>query len=111
MKTETEFSLRNVVFCKINRTVFLGKDRKLDNVQKRHICTNVPLSQTFTSYSIAVMRCCEFSLPNVAIAQLTLQLLIVEVGGWILRLEVVHPNLCVCSFSFRKILGWFLRRT
>jgi hypothetical protein len=27
LKTETESSLRNVVFCKINRTVFLDKTR------------------------------------------------------------------------------------
>jgi hypothetical protein len=27
LKTETESSLRNVVSCNVNRTVFLGKDR------------------------------------------------------------------------------------
>jgi hypothetical protein len=46
LKTETESSLRNVVFWKINRTVFLDKD----NVQKHNICTNVPSSQTFRPY-------------------------------------------------------------
>jgi hypothetical protein len=39
-----------VVFCKINRNVFLDKDRTMDNVQKHNICTNVPSSQTFRSY-------------------------------------------------------------
>jgi hypothetical protein len=33
LKTETESSLRNVVFRKVHRTVFLNKDRTLDNVQ------------------------------------------------------------------------------
>jgi hypothetical protein len=28
LKTETEYSLRNVVFCNINRKVFTDKDRK-----------------------------------------------------------------------------------
>jgi hypothetical protein len=50
LKTETESSLRNVVFWKINRTLFLDKDRTMDNVQQHSICTNVPLSQTVTSY-------------------------------------------------------------
>jgi hypothetical protein len=36
LKTETESSLRNVVFWKINRTVFLQKDRAMDNVQKQN---------------------------------------------------------------------------
>jgi hypothetical protein len=35
---ETKFSLRNVVFCNINMTVFLDKDRMMDNVQKYNIC-------------------------------------------------------------------------
>jgi hypothetical protein len=39
---KTESSLRNVVFWKINRTVFLDKDRTMDSVQKHNICTNVP---------------------------------------------------------------------
>jgi hypothetical protein len=42
LQTETEFSLRNIVF--------LDKDRTMDNVQKYNMCTNVPSSQTFTSY-------------------------------------------------------------
>jgi hypothetical protein len=33
LKTETESSLRNVMLWKINRSVFLDKDRTLDNVQ------------------------------------------------------------------------------
>jgi hypothetical protein len=41
LKMETESSLRNVVFWKINRTVFLDEDRMMDNV---------PSSQTFRSY-------------------------------------------------------------
>jgi hypothetical protein len=32
LKTETESVLRNVVFLNINRTVFLNKDRTMDNV-------------------------------------------------------------------------------
>jgi hypothetical protein len=40
LKTETKFGLRNVVFCKINRTMFLYKDRTMDNVQKYNIFTN-----------------------------------------------------------------------
>jgi hypothetical protein len=39
LKAETEFSLRNVVLCNINRTMFLDKDRTTDNVQKHNICT------------------------------------------------------------------------
>jgi hypothetical protein len=39
LKTETESSLRNVVFWKINRTVFLDKDKIMDNVQKHNTCT------------------------------------------------------------------------
>jgi hypothetical protein len=38
LKTETESSLRNVVFWNINRTVFLDKDRTMENVQKHNIC-------------------------------------------------------------------------
>jgi hypothetical protein len=34
LKTETESSLRNVVFWKVNRTVFLYKDKTTDNIQK-----------------------------------------------------------------------------
>jgi hypothetical protein len=34
IKTEAESNFRNAVFLKINRTVFLHKDRKMDNVQK-----------------------------------------------------------------------------
>jgi hypothetical protein len=41
LKTETESSLRNVVFLNKNRTVA--------NVQKHSICINVPLSQTVKS--------------------------------------------------------------
>jgi hypothetical protein len=38
LKMETESSLRNVVFCNINTTVFLDKDRIMD-VKKHNICT------------------------------------------------------------------------
>jgi hypothetical protein len=38
----TESSLRNFVFWNINRTVFLDKNKTIDNVQKHNICTNVP---------------------------------------------------------------------
>jgi hypothetical protein len=41
------FSLR---LWNINRTVFLDKNRTMDNVQKHNICINVPSSQTFGSY-------------------------------------------------------------
>jgi hypothetical protein len=41
LKTETESSLQNVVFCNINITEFLDKDRMMDNVQKRNICTTL----------------------------------------------------------------------
>jgi hypothetical protein len=40
LKTETESSLRNVLFRKIKRTVFLDKDRTMANVQKHNICSN-----------------------------------------------------------------------
>jgi hypothetical protein len=50
LKTETGCSLRNVVFWKINRTLFLDKDRLMDNVQQHNICTNVPSSKTFRSH-------------------------------------------------------------
>jgi hypothetical protein len=42
LKMDIESSLRNVVFRKINRTVFLEKARTMDNVQEHTICTNVP---------------------------------------------------------------------
>jgi hypothetical protein len=38
------------LFWKINRRVFLDKDRTMDKVQKCNICINVPSSQTFRSY-------------------------------------------------------------
>jgi hypothetical protein len=38
-KPETESSLRNIVFWKINRMVLLDKDRMMDNVQKHNIWT------------------------------------------------------------------------
>jgi hypothetical protein len=38
LKTEAESSLRNLVFWNINRTVFLDKNRTMDNVQKHNIC-------------------------------------------------------------------------
>jgi hypothetical protein len=41
LKMETESCLRNAVFRKINRTVFLNKDRTMEIVQKHNICTNV----------------------------------------------------------------------
>jgi hypothetical protein len=49
LKMETESSLWNVVFCNINRMMFLDKDRTMDNVQKHNICTDVPSSQSFRS--------------------------------------------------------------
>jgi hypothetical protein len=52
LKTETESSLRNVVFWKINRMVFLGKDRTMGNVQKHNICTHRPAS----SNSICILQ-------------------------------------------------------
>jgi hypothetical protein len=39
LKTETQSSLRNAVYCNINRKVFLDKDRTMDNVQKHNIYT------------------------------------------------------------------------
>jgi hypothetical protein len=39
LKTETQFSLRNVAFWNIKRTVLLDKDRTMDNAQKHNICT------------------------------------------------------------------------
>jgi hypothetical protein len=39
---ETESSLQNVVFYNTNRTMFLDKNRTMDNVQKHNICANVP---------------------------------------------------------------------
>jgi hypothetical protein len=40
LKTETESSLRNVVFCNTNRTAFLDKGRTMDDVQKYNIRTS-----------------------------------------------------------------------
>jgi hypothetical protein len=42
MKTETESSLRNVMF--------MNKNRMMDNIQKYNIFINVPSSQTLRSY-------------------------------------------------------------
>jgi hypothetical protein len=47
LKTEAESSLLNVVFWKTNRSVFLGKDRMMNNVQKHNICSNVSSLHTF----------------------------------------------------------------
>jgi hypothetical protein len=58
LKMETESNLRNVMFWKINRTVFLDKGRKMDNVQKHNICTNVPSSQKFRSYLPTYLKQC-----------------------------------------------------
>jgi hypothetical protein len=41
LKMETESSFHNVGFCNINIKVFLNKDRMMDNVQKRNICTTL----------------------------------------------------------------------
>jgi hypothetical protein len=46
LKTETEPSLRNVVFLNKNGGV-LDENWRTENVQKHNICTNVPSSQTF----------------------------------------------------------------
>jgi hypothetical protein len=39
LKTEIESSLRNGVFWKIKRTVFLDKDRTIDNMEKHNVCS------------------------------------------------------------------------
>jgi hypothetical protein len=44
------------VFCNINRTVVLDKDRTMDNVQEHNVCITVPSSQTFRSYWIFLSR-------------------------------------------------------
>jgi hypothetical protein len=41
---------QSLKFWNINRMLFLDKNRTMDNVQNRNICTNVPSSQTFISY-------------------------------------------------------------
>jgi hypothetical protein len=46
---ETESNLRNIMFWKLNRTVFLDIDWTMDNIQKHNIYTNVPSSHTFRS--------------------------------------------------------------
>jgi hypothetical protein len=48
MKTETESSFWNVALIEKQEDI-LNKDKTMDNVQKRNICSNVPLSQTFRS--------------------------------------------------------------
>jgi hypothetical protein len=40
LKTEIDSSVRNVVFCNINRKVILDKDRTIDNVQEHNFCTD-----------------------------------------------------------------------
>jgi hypothetical protein len=47
LKTETESSLRNVMFLKINRTVFIDKYRTMDNVQKHNSCIRLSISVEF----------------------------------------------------------------
>jgi hypothetical protein len=42
LKTETESSFQSVVLCNINITVFLDKDRMMDNVQKHYIYFSYP---------------------------------------------------------------------
>jgi hypothetical protein len=47
----------DIVFWKIKRTVFLDKDRTMDNIQKYNICTNVPSAQTLNLiYSLHVTQ-------------------------------------------------------
>jgi hypothetical protein len=57
LKTEAESSLRNVVWWKINRRVYLDKDRAMDNVQKHNICTNIPSSQILDLTEILLASC------------------------------------------------------
>jgi hypothetical protein len=55
LKTVTDCIFRNVVFWKINRTVFLDKDRTMDNVQKHNIFTLI----------LYIMRCyCQAQAPR-----------------------------------------------
>jgi hypothetical protein len=42
--SETESSLRNVVFGKYKQDGILDKDKIMNNVQKHHVFTNVPSS-------------------------------------------------------------------
>jgi hypothetical protein len=51
LKPETESSLRNVVL-KINRTVFLDKDKTMDNVQKHNICTIISKYIIYIKYRL-----------------------------------------------------------
>jgi hypothetical protein len=53
-KTETESSLRNVVFWKIYSVVFLDKDRTMDNVQKHNICTGVLVSKPTRGMDVCI---------------------------------------------------------
>jgi hypothetical protein len=57
LKMETESSLWNVVFQKINRTVFLHKDRMIDNVQKHNICNNFSALNFNTKLHISINLC------------------------------------------------------
>jgi hypothetical protein len=50
LKTKIESCLQNVVFWKTNRTVFLGKDRMMDNVQKNNIYSNSSDSSEIQNY-------------------------------------------------------------
>jgi hypothetical protein len=50
LNTETESSLRNVVFWSTNRAVFLDKKRKMDNVQKHNIYTRPGLLFSGSEY-------------------------------------------------------------
>jgi hypothetical protein len=59
LKTETESSLRNVVFCNINRTVFLDRDRTMNSVQKHNICNKSGTPQE--NVTCIWCRCCRSS--------------------------------------------------
>jgi hypothetical protein len=59
LKTATESSLRNAVFPKINRTVFLDKDRTMDDVQKHNICKKCLLFCTIVEmFTVRVSEKC-----------------------------------------------------
>jgi hypothetical protein len=93
-----------------NNTSVLDKDKTMDNVQKRNICTNVPSSQTFRSYqllSLHVFVAMGVCLPSHCLA--TGRGLHIQTHRWIGEIyEVCHWSGLSCHdirTKFRK--DWF----
>jgi hypothetical protein len=125
LKTETDSSLRNIVFWKINRS-FLDKDKTMDNVQKHNIYTHVPSPQTLRSYLLPLfgisggrggtgadfLRILPFPLMILIPLNPIYPPQLVQRAIYILRAKVfnlTHTKIIIKSFSLHNVLSFPLR--